>query len=196
MRHARLGITPADRVWHCDANGTRLWCVLGAHAHQAMLEWILDGPGAPTPTAIERTIVSECIGQLLAVTAEMRWCESIGEPKSLNDLWESVLEISGKGASATIRLFTIAHEEAHGGAPPALDDVPLEVSAQLRPCRMRLDALLRWEPGVTVRLEGSATDICAQLQVVGGPVVYGTLGCVQGSRAVRLSGSAARRAAP
>jgi len=193
-RRAQPDILPSDRVWHCDADAV-VWCALDAPSHRTLLEWILDGPGAPTPTAVERTIVSECVDRLLATSADTRWRESAGKIRLQHDVWQLALEISGEGASASLRLFTAAEAQVRVTPHPVLDDVPLELRAWLRAFPVRLSDLASWQRGTVIRLSGGVNDIPTQVRVVGGPVMFGTLGCTNGHRAIRLNGSAARTGA-
>jgi hypothetical protein len=165
--------------------------VIDAPSHRALLEWILNGPGAAIPTAVERTIVSECVDRMLSVSVETHWRESVGGLDLPRHVWLCVLDISGAGSGATIKLYTAA-EQTPRACSPVLDEVPISLEALLRPFVVRLSALLSWQPGATLRLSDSA-DLHVQLRIGGGPMVFGTLGCSDGRRAVRLGGSAACR---
>jgi hypothetical protein len=169
-----------------------MWSAIDAPSHRALLEWILSGPGAAIPTVVERTIVSECVDRTLSPSAATHWRESVGGIDLPHDVWLSVLEISGEGSSATIKLYTAA-EDAPRAHVPVLDEVPIDMEAQLRPFAVRFGAVLCWEPGSTVRLGDSPDAIHAQLQLACGSLVFGTLGCADGRRAIRLNGSAANR---
>jgi hypothetical protein len=185
-------LLPSDRMWRCELQSVPVWCAIDALSHRALLEWILHGPGAAIPTVVERTIVSECVDRTLSPSVEIHWRESVGGFDLPQDVWLCVLDISGEGTSATIKLYTAA-VEAPRARFPVLDEVPIDIEAQLRPFAVRFGAVLCWEPGATVRLGDSPDAIHAQLQFACGPLVFGTLGCADGRRAIRLSGSAACR---
>jgi hypothetical protein len=192
VRHAEPGVLGSERVWQSEVDAATVWCALDAAAHRTFLEWILDGPGAPAPTAAERMIVSECIDRLLCGSAEMRWSESTAALRLECDVWLRIIDVGGQGSSATIRLFTAANAQVRVAPALVLDDVPLDVGALLQPFPARLGALARWEPGIIIRLADSSTDVAVQLRVGDGPSLSGTLGRVNGWRAIRLDGSAAR----
>jgi hypothetical protein len=129
---------------------------------------------------------------MLSPSVETHWRESAGGFDLPHDVWLCILDISGEGSSATIKLYTAA-EQTSRACSPVLDEVPIDLEAQLRPFAVRFGALLCWQPGATVRLGDSPDAIHAQLHVACGPLLFGTLGCADGRRAVRLNGSAASR---
>jgi hypothetical protein len=181
-----------DRVWRCEFESFPVWCAIDAPSHRALLEWILNGPGAAIPTAVERTIVSECVDRVLAPSVESRWRESGGDMDLPHDVWQRVLDVSGEGTTASLRLYTAAEADPHSTPAPLLDDVPIDLEAQLQPFAVRFSALLCWGPGAMVRVSDSPDAIRALLRVAGGPEVFGRLGCADGCRAIRLDDNSAR----
>jgi len=190
VRCADLPLTSSDRVWHCDIECARVHCALDSDTHRTILEWILGGPGASAPTPIERTIVTECVDRLLSPSAHSRWHE--GASWHEGAVWLSVLEIYDKAATASIRLFTAAQTESAGKRHPRLDDVPLDLCGQLHPSATRLGTLIELKRGTIVPIGDPTGAARACLRVGFGPAVFGTLGAIDGRRAIRLNGSAAR----
>lgn len=183
----------SHQVWECVIDGDMCWCALDADGQRTLLEWVLAGPGSAAPTAVERTIVDECLDRLLASSPRVKWIKSGVERAPRACAWRSDVEMRGRaGVSATLRLFTIG---AAGAVRPQttlrLDDVPLLLQASLKPVRATLGCLGGWQPGTLVRLGGTATDLEAHLRLEHGPVAFGVLGAAGAKRAVRLNGSAA-----
>lgn len=182
---------PKWRLWQSEADRS-FWCAVDFESQQLLLEFILAGPGALSPTAVERTIVAECVDRLLTRTGDDRWLELSGQsPPQI--LWRCDVNIIGPGAGvATLRLFTIALPEPQRACiHPSLSDVPLSFRAHFRGLGATLGDLASWRPGTILRLGGSASELEVALRLERGPVVYGTIGSVAGRRAVRLNGSAA-----
>jgi hypothetical protein len=190
VRHTGLALNASDRLWHCDFQGVRIYCALDSDSQRTILGWILGGPGASVPTAVERTIVTECVDQLLSPSAHARWHEFAGLHGGA--VWLSVHEISDKSGTATIRVFTAAQAASPPKHHPRLDDVPLDVCAQLRSPAMNLGTLTELKRGMIVRVGDAAPTARVCLHVGLGEVAFGTLGGIDGRRAIRLKSSTTR----
>jgi len=176
-----------DRVWSTDAFGKPCWCVLDESSQRALLEHVLAGPGAAAPTAVERTIVSECIGRLLGSLPTDEWNEAGRLPFS--DTWKCCLDIGGaNGKYATLALYTVAEQEPAVGRPTCLDDVPIDLVVRFDGVGVRLNELARWTPGSILRLGRAANDLRATLAPQRGPRAMCDVGESNGRRAISLLG--------
>ncbi len=184
---------PSNRVWHSESGNRSFWCALSADAQRGLLEFVLAGPGAATPTAMERTIVAECIDRLLSSSPVNRWVDASLEAPPAG-MWRCNIDLTAGGRGvALLQLFTRAAAiipRVPSGQPP-LDDVPLLLSARLFAVRSSLTALSAWSIGTALALP--AGELAAELVMERGPVMYGVVGSANGSRAIRLTGSAMLR---
>ncbi|MBV8170639.1 MAG: hypothetical protein JO219_01775 [Candidatus Eremiobacteraeota bacterium] len=179
----------AGRAWSSDANGITIWCVVSGVAQRFVLECALDGPGAQHQTAVERTIVGECMQRLLSSRVQS-WREAAPSAVSLESVWRcDVSMVSVDARSARLSLYAPA-EAVIVRRHPGLADVPLELVALLDPVRTAFGHMTCWQPGTRLMLGVRAGDLRASLSICDGLVVNGHVGVVDGFRAIRLSGAA------
>jgi hypothetical protein len=189
IRGDHLGM-PSDRVWHSESAGRSFWCALSADGQRGLLEFVLAGPGAAIPTAMERTIVAECIDRLLSSSPTHHWLDTSLEAPPAGT-WRCSIDLTAGGrAVALLQLFTRAAAVIPKAASiqPSLDDVTLPLRARLASVRSTLTALSAWKVGTVLALPGR--ELAAELVMDRGPVVHGVVGGADGLRAVRLTGSA------
>jgi len=177
-----------DRVWLCDSGRTSCWCALDGRSQRALLEHVLAGPGAATPTAVERTIVAECIGRLLASSPDDAWSESAKIlPRS--DAWHCTVDIGGGNSRrAILLLYTIAEPQPAAGRPVVLDDIPIDLAAELDGVNVTLSQLTGWSRGSVVPLGRPPNELRAVLTVTHGPRMRCFVGESGGRRAVSVRG--------
>lgn len=175
-----------DRVWRIDSGEKPCWCVLDECSQRALLEHVLAGPGAPSPTAVERTIIGECAGRLLAVAASDAWSET-GKGPPCDDAWECSLDIGGaNGKNATLSLYTVAEPEPSARCLVCIDDVPVDLAAGLNGIGVSLSEMARWTRGSIVPLGQMSNDLRATLAAQRGPLALCVVGESSGRRAVCL----------
>jgi hypothetical protein len=194
MRYERVEFGHSDRVWRTEGPEGDALCVLSSDAQRSLLEFVLDGPGAAAPTAVERTIIGECIDQLLVAASRLAWRE-IEVPEECNGAWRCDAALSHEGGrAARLYLYTRAAAVVPPPARPRIGEVPLELTAVLRPLTATLGLMSGWEPGTILPLNAVGAEPDVRLTIHRGPVAFGVLGSAEGRRAVRLNGDAARRA--
>ncbi len=181
----------ARRAWRHEEDDRVVWCVADEESQRALLEWVLDGPGAVVPTAVEKTIVAECIERLLSGSAGS-WTEADQHEIDDEEAWHGVLNLRGPSAAARLELHVRADAEAAVGAAPHVDDVPLSLEGRLAPFRVTIGDLAHLRQGSSLAMSIATTAPPALLCLTGGPAMSGTLGVVNGCRAIRLSGDLKR----
>ncbi|HEV2908541.1 MAG TPA: FliM/FliN family flagellar motor C-terminal domain-containing protein [Candidatus Eremiobacteraceae bacterium] len=168
--------------------------MLSSDAQRSLLEFVLDGPGAAAPTAVERTIIGECVDQLLVAASRSAWRE-IAVPEECDGVWRCDAALSHEGGRmARFYLYTRAAAVLPPPVRPLIGEVPLELMAVLRPLSTTLGLMSGWEPGVILPLHAVDVEPEVRLTINHGPVAFGVLGSAEGRRAVRLNGHAAGRA--
>lgn len=177
-----------DRVWLRDSGRTSCWCVLTERSQRALLEHVLAGPGAATPTAVERTIVAECVSRLLASSPDDAWSES-AKMLPHSDAWHCGVDIGGaNGKRAILLLYTIAEPQRAAGGSVVLDDIPIDLVAELDGVNVPLSQLTRWARGSIVPLGRPPSELHATLALTRGTRMPCFVGESGGRRAVSLRG--------
>jgi hypothetical protein len=194
MRCERVKFGNSDRAWRTEGPGADALCVLSSDAQRSLLEFVLDGPGAAAPTAVERTIIGECVDQLLVAASRSAWRE-ITVPEECSGVWRCDALLSREGGRvARFYLYTRAAAVLPPAARPLIGEVPLKLTAVLPPLSATLGLISGWEPGAILPLRTAGDEPDVRLTIQNGPVAFGVLGSAEGRRAVRLNGDAARRA--
>jgi flagellar motor switch/type III secretory pathway protein FliN len=184
---------PNDRAWRADYRDRVLWCIADATSQRVLLEYILAGPGAATPTSVEQSIVAESICRLVDTdTNEERIV--LREERALRppqpSLWRSNVDIvDGSERRATLQLLlSVADPPAppQASAMVEIARVPLRLGASLEPFRVRLSEVAAWTPGEIVAL--ACTTPSLRVDIIAGATMlaHGRLGSAGVWRAVRL----------
>jgi hypothetical protein len=194
-RCERIDFDHSDRVWRTEEPEGDALCVMSSDAQRSLLEFVLDGPGAAAPTAVERTIIGECVDRLLVAASRSPWRE-IAVPEECGDgAWRCDAALSREGGRlARFYLYTRAAAVLPPPARPPIGGVPLELTAVLQPLSATLGLMSGLEPGVIIPLSAAGVETHVRLTIHHGPVAFGVLGSAEGKRAVRLNGDAAHRA--
>lgn len=179
-----------DRVWRLLVEDKPIWCVLDARSQRALLEFVLGGPGAPTLTSVERTIVSESLSCLLGASNQ-KMSEEHQERPPASGMWRCSIDLAGaRPGRSTIQLFAAA--ALAPPTPPAqplqVRAVPIDLRVELAPMTFALRSMQEWCPGSIIPV-GASGRSQAQLKVDRMLVAIGELGMCDGKRAVRLANS-------
>ena len=100
----------ARRAWRHEEDDRVVWCVADEESQRALLEWVLVVP--VVPTAVEKTIVAECIQRLLSGSS---WTEADQHEIDDEEAWHGVLNLSPPSAAARLELHVRADAEAAVG---------------------------------------------------------------------------------
>ena len=184
-------INDTRRAWRHEEEERIIWCTVDEESQRALLEWVLDGPGAVVPTAVEKTIVAEWVERLLSTSASS-WNEVTSLDIDDEEAWHGAINVHAASRNARLDLYVKADVEASVGPIPRVDEVPLTLQGRLAPLRITIGCLAALRPGSTLALDVEATSASALLQIEGGPVMSGALGAVSGRRAIRLNGDTRR----
>jgi hypothetical protein len=185
---------PDDRVWRARVVDRDLWCIIDAPSQRTLLEFILAGPGSPSPTAVERAIVAESVSRLFDLESPQERF-AFREERSLRppvaSMWRSNVDLSdASGRCATLQLFaTIVEAPLPPQAPVAVDvaDIPLAVISALEPIGVRLAELVEWEAGAVIPLDKSMDRLRVTMSAGPAMLAIGVLGSVGTKRAIRVS---------
>lgn len=180
-----------DRVWRFLVEDKLIWCVLDARSQRSLLEFVLGGPGAPTLTPVERTIVSESLSCLLGVSNQ-KMTEEHQERPPARGMWRCAIDLVGaRPGRSTIQLFAAAALAPPTPPPQPLQirAVPIDLRVELAPMTFALRSMREWCPGSVIPV-GASGRSKAQLRVDRMLVAIGELGVCDGKRAVRLANSA------
>lgn len=194
-RCERVDFDHFDRMWRTEGPEGDALCVLSLDAQRALLEFVLDGPGAPAPTAVERTIIGECVDRLLGAASRSPWREIAVPEECGNGVWRCDAALSHEGGHlARFYLYTRAAAALPQPARPPIGGVPLDLTAVLRPLSATLGLMSGLEPGVILPLSAAGVEPDVRVTINHRPVAFGVLGSADGKRAVRLNGDAAHMA--
>lgn len=181
----------ADRAWRFTYLECEIFCVLDEHSQQALLSLIVGGSKSCQLTAIERSIVSESISRLFAVSPQLSPQGFREEPRVRPPAvaWRCNVEICGRGSqTVSLQLFT----ECPSSPPPAavrgpnLRGVPLQLRATFPSFACALAEMSSWHSGALLTLRRPGHDATAVLSAGGLRVASGQLGALYGERAVKL----------
>ena len=184
---------PNDRAWRSEQAGRALWCIVDATSQRVLLEFVLAGPGAPSPTAVEQSIVAEAVRRLLDVeSGDQRL--ALREDRALRpeqaSLWRSNIDIvDALGQRATLQLLlAIADQPPPPQSAAAVDvgRVPLEVRCSLEPVRVSLSEVTAWKGGDLVPLPCAAQNLFVVIGASDATLGDGRLGRVGARRAIRV----------
>jgi hypothetical protein len=195
---AEVTLSPLERKFVSAFNDTRrawrhvederiVWCTADEESQRALLEWVLDGPGASVPTAVEKTIVAECVERLLSASAGS-WAEAPVHDIAHEEAWHGVIDVCGLSRVARLELQVRADAGAAIGPAPRVDEVPLRLAGRLGPFRVTIGDLVNLRQGSSLALGVATTSPPALLCIERGPAISGALGVVDGRRAIRLNG--------
>ena len=187
-RKSQIASKGAERVWCAGAGQDQIWCILSEMSQRALLEHVLSGPGASTPTAVERTIVAECVDRLLSSPGCKAWNE-IGTSPPPGELWCCSVDIGGSnGKIASLLLAAIAQAEPVASTHVCLDDVPIDLVARIEDIVVPLHEVAGWAEGSVLPLGRPATDLRAVLASNHGPLLVSRVGTSKGKRSIRVVG--------
>jgi len=184
---------PSDRsdaqTWHSDVgDGVDVWCALDRAGTRGLLEIVLGGPGAATPTSLERGIIRETVERLLAATNRI-WEERAESrfPSAAGWICHVSIAAPNRATPADLCFYAPAADE-----PPApiaqrvdLRDVPVTLTVRLPVAQMRVGDIAGWRPGAIVAL-GCDAGSAAGLFAGAVRMASGRLGAVRGRRAIRV----------
>lgn len=179
-----------DRIWRLLVGDKPIWCVLDARSQRSLLEFVLGGPGAPTLTSVERTIISESLSSLLSASNQ-KMSEEHQERPPARGMWRCSIDLVGaRPGRSTIQLFAAA--ALAPPTPPAqplqIRAVPIDLRVELAPMTFALRRMREWCPGSIIPVSAFGRSQ-AQLKVDRMVVAIGELGMCDGKRAVRLANS-------
>ena len=180
--------------WFSDiGDGLDAAFVLTAQDARGLLEMLLGGPPAPTPTSLELRIIRETVDRLLSNTGRL-WEERAAEHWQERECWSVRIDISGGNVRCGFSLCSPAMIEPAAAAPALADlnRIPIVVSAELPPLPVAVAALGGLAAGDLFRL-GVRQGIEVRLIAQGAVLATGRLGCAAGRRSVeidRIAGTA------
>lgn len=190
---------PDDRAWRGESQGRDIWCIIDARSQRGLLEFVLAGPGAPSPTSVERSIVAESVCRLFetASAAHSGMCEERTRRPPPADLCRCNVDlIDAVNRTVTLQLLTPIVEpqpppKAAVSAGLDIGRVRIPLAASLDPLGVRLNELVRWAPGSLVDLDACAADLRVRVNAGAKALAWGAFGSVGSHRAVRITSVAA-----
>jgi len=198
-----------DRAWQLADCESTAWCVVDAASQAALLEAVLGGPGASTPSLIERSIAAETVQRLIADDgvrgSQPVECANARPPSS--GWWRCNVDLAPRsGRTAALQLFCAPSSVDRSRSVPAVPDaapdlnaVPISISAELTAVAVPLAVIVAWTPGALVSLPAGALGAVALAASAHVRLARGSLGSTSREsgrfRAVAIAGIPHGRAA-
>ncbi len=177
--------------WQSDmGDGLDITCTIEHEAARELLEIVLGGPPAVTPTPVEQRIVRETVDRLLGVTRRL-WEES-ATAFSATARWECAVDITRGGHRAVLALSAPIVPEPPPLVPARIDlsGIPMKLDVTSAPARRTVEAIGALRPGAVVPL-GMPVDSNVILSINGRSLAVCALGATAGVRAVKIAQLAA-----
>ena len=178
--------SPPFAWWHSDmGDGLDVSCLLDADAARTLLEIVLGGPGAPTPTLVEQRIIREAVDRLLSSTARL-WEERATAFSAIRR-WECAIGVMSGRHSAVLRLSAPIAPDPPVAHPVRIDlaTIPIRLDASLPPIALKVGALSGLRSGDVLPL-GVPAESTAIIAAKTAPLACGRIGAVNGRRAIKI----------
>jgi len=190
IRERWLAPLGAVRMWRCDSGGgVEVCCAVRSRDAAALLEAIIGGPAAATPTPLERTILAEAIVRLVEEPG-LHWEEANCAVFGDAEVWRCAIDIeSAGGLEASIDLLALAQVEPDRNPPQRIDPgrIPIRLHAIVEPAVTPIASILLWAPASVLPI-GDHGAIRVRLLAGSTEVATGLLGACGDRRCVKITG--------
>lgn len=186
----------ADRAWRLSYSGREIFCVLDDLSQRVLLRFIIGAAPAHDVTAIERSIVGELVGRLVAAAqagGDPSPPVSHGPKEELRarppaQAWRCNVEVCDEAkARAMLQLFIeCLPPPSPSLSRPSLQDVPLRLAAGFFGIGCGLAEIVQWRPGTLLGLRRPHSDATVQLLVGNRRLATAHVGALYGERALKL----------
>jgi len=192
------GLGACHQRWLLRSEQRSVWCGLDASSQQALLSWLVGACASAEPSALERTIVSGSVRELVAATPEDAFedLDALARGALPERVWRCTLRLLTAGAASVHVVLVTERDRPRMPAPlsrAALAGVRLPLRAAIAAMPQTIGDVARWRRGSIVHVGQSPGELGVVMYVGRRPLADAALGLVAGRRALRLRSVATAR---